>query len=175
MGLVVVRSLAYLAMCSDSISRRRNFLYALLFTSVAEICLFVVINFSLVQEERAVQFSALENMGFGASMQVIVFEVLSAIHMIMSCYFSVIAHEYYNMARDDPAMIDREHKILASKEKQAAKDRKNAKIAKQKKNDEQTNNEQEIEQVSEPLLDNEDPNVHVANARASKINTSLNF
>ena len=89
-------------------------MFTLVFTAIAEICLFIFINFSLMQEESAVRFGAFENLGFGESMQVIVFEVLSAIHMIMSCYFCVIAHEYYNLARDDPAMIDREHKILAS-------------------------------------------------------------
>ena len=45
---------------------------------------------------------------------------LSTIHLILFSYFGAIAYEYYQMACDDPSMIELEHKNQATKEKSAA-------------------------------------------------------
>ena len=77
----------------------------------------------------------------------------------MFIYFGAVAFEYYTFARDDPAMIDREHANQASSEKKAAADRKRAELAKAKgKAGTEENKQEDIEQQI-PLLDGQQPDI----------------
>jgi len=60
--------------------------------------------------------------------------VLSITHLILFCYYCAIAYEYYQMACDDPAMIEAEHRAQAASEKKAAADRKSKQNEELKKN-----------------------------------------
>ena len=75
------------------------------------------------------------------------------------------------MARDDPTMIDAEHKAQATAEKAAAAERKKKELARQKG----AGNNEEIKETdleqAEPLLD---PNTEIKNPKAQKIKGSLN-
>ena len=157
--ITVVRSFTYFAMCLDSISKRKAFMYTLMVTTLIELSMFVIMNFGLLDESKeSIAFSAVASWGLGTAMQVLFVEALSLVHIVMFCYFCAIAYEYYAYARDDPAMIDAEHNRQATQEKKAALDRKKAKEAQQKQESELAN-QQDLES-GEPLLSN-DPNSHI--------------
>ena len=46
--LVLVRVVMYLSMCSDGISKRRNFMWALIGTTILEVVLFIIVNVELI-------------------------------------------------------------------------------------------------------------------------------
>ena len=47
--VALVRTLFYIQMCCDSISRRRNYMYALLGSTIVEACLWVSYNIAIMQ------------------------------------------------------------------------------------------------------------------------------
>ena len=130
LAIVVARTLAYLSMCCDSISKRAAFLWTLVATTVAEAAMFTVMNLSLFDGSNTeVVLRLAADWGMGSGMQIFFFEALSVVHLALFVYFCTIAFEYYTMARDDPAMIDAEHAQQAAKEKKAAAERKRAELA----------------------------------------------
>ena len=124
LALSVARLVSYFTMCCDSISKRLCFFWVLVGTTVLEACMFTIMNVGLFDESSTeVVLKIAESWGMGSGLQIALVEILSLSHLVMFCYFSAIAHEYYTMGRDDPAMIDAEHKRLAAEEKKAAADR----------------------------------------------------
>lgn len=107
----LLRVLTYFAMCCDSISKRKTHMWGMLLTTLLEATLFTIMNIGIFSKsETEVAFSVLETWGLGNTMQIIVIEVVSFIHLILFTYFTAVCFEYYTFARDDPKMIDMEHK-----------------------------------------------------------------
>ena len=123
--LVILRQMAYLSMCCDGIRKRKVFLYTMIFTTCLEAAMFVILNIGLfdgTNDEKI--FRVIEAWGLGTWVQILLIEVLSAIHLGLFIYLCAISYEYYCMACDDPGMIQAEHDRLASEEKAAAGERK---------------------------------------------------
>ena len=159
----VMRTLAYLAMCFDSISRRRLFMYTLIITTFVEVVLFVMMNIDLFNTTATEKvLSVVMSWGLGTAVATVLIEVVTLIHLIMFVYFCAVAFEYYTYARDDPNMIDAEHAALAAAEKKAAAERKRAELAKQKQPIEEIKEENDIEQRT-PLL--RDPTINSAKGK----------
>ena len=59
--------------------------------------------------------------------QILIVEFIALSHLVIFLYFSAVAYEHYQISRDNPGMIDAEHKRLANKEKLAAAERKKKK------------------------------------------------
>ena len=96
--------------------------------------MFTVLNIGLFDgTEEEVAFRALKAWGFAEWVQIFFVEVFSFIHLVLFCYLCAVAYEYYAMARDDPTMIDAEHKSQATAEKAAAAERKKKELERQKK------------------------------------------
>eukprot|EP00353_Schmidingerella_taraikaensis_P002625 CAMPEP_0185581090 /NCGR_PEP_ID=MMETSP0434-20130131/18096_1 /TAXON_ID=626734 ORGANISM="Favella taraikaensis, Strain Fe Narragansett Bay" /NCGR_SAMPLE_ID=MMETSP0434 /ASSEMBLY_ACC=CAM_ASM_000379 /LENGTH=103 /DNA_ID=CAMNT_0028199541 /DNA_START=304 /DNA_END=615 /DNA_ORIENTATION=+ len=89
-------------------------------------------------------FSALKAWGLGEGFRIFLIECLSGVHLFMFIYFCAVAFEYYTFARDDPAMIDREHKNAAASEKAAAAARRRELLDRQRHEEEKK--DQDIEQ-----------------------------
>ena len=83
-------------------------------------------------------FSVLESWGLGNTMQIIMIEVFSFVHLCLFTYFCAVVFEFYTFARDDPSMIDKEHREQAAAEKSAAAERHRQALEAQRKR-EQTN------------------------------------
>ena len=173
LAIVVARALAYFSMCCDSISRRKLFFYVLLATTMLEVVMFTVLNIGLFDgTSQEMAFRVIAAWGLGSGLQIALIEVLSLVHLCMFAYFCAISFEYYTFARDDPAMIDREHAAAAASEKKAAAERRRAELARKKQQEE--SKQEDIEQ-QEPLLDGQSSKFQpsVNNPKASTINSSL--
>ena len=131
LSIVVFRTLAYLQMCCDSINKRWIFLWSLVGTTAIEALLFVLLNVGLFDgTDTEVLLKFVAAWGMGTWVQIFFIELLSIVHLGLFCYFSYVAHEYYTMARDDPVMIDKEHREQAEAEKKTAIERKKAQLDK---------------------------------------------
>ena len=127
LAISLFRTLSYFAMCCDSIARRKMHMWVVLVTTMIEAALFTIMNMGLFDGSNTEKaFMVLEAWGLGTSMQIIVIEVVSFIHLCMFVYFCAVTFEYYTFARDDPTMIDREHKNQAAADKASAAARKRA-------------------------------------------------
>ena len=123
------RTCAYFQMCFDTISKRRCYLWSLIGTTIIELAMFTIMNVKLFDKsnEDLLFEATLAAWGLSSSMQIAIIEILSIIHLIMFIYFCSVSYEWWSVSRDDPAMIDAEHKAQAAADKKAAADRKKAK------------------------------------------------
>ena len=66
LGLCFFRLIAFLSMCCDSISKRKYFMWTLLFTTALEIAMFTILNVSLFDGDSSeVAFTLIEAWGMG--------------------------------------------------------------------------------------------------------------
>ena len=100
-------------------------MYTMIVTTCLEAAMFIILNINLFDgttDEKI--FRVAEAWGLGTWVQILLIEVLSAVHLGLFVYLCAISYEYYCMACDDPSMIQAEHDRLASEEKHAAGERK---------------------------------------------------
>ena len=131
--IVILRFLSYLSMCCDGIRKRKAFMWTMVVTTLVELVMFTILNIGLFDgsnEEKI--FKIISIWGLGEEMQIALIEVLSIVHLGLFIYLCAVAYEYYCMACDDPAMIQREHDQQAEQEKTAAADRKRLELSKSK-------------------------------------------
>ena len=133
LGITLVRYLFYLPLfwscCYDGIQARRNFLYTVFFTVIAEMALFVVMNFSLIGgktsfcESHALTNFLVEDFGWSCNSSIAVIETTTCVNWLFFAYMISVAYEHYRFAADDPKMIQAEYKRRADMEIAEAKDR----------------------------------------------------
>lgn len=95
--IVTVRSLAYINTCCDTISKRRQFMWALIVTTIFEAIMFTVLNVSLFDGSTSeeVIFDILVGWGMAKGVQIFLVEAISILHLGMFAYFISIVYEWY--------------------------------------------------------------------------------
>ena len=107
LAITVFRVLAYFpTICYDSISKRKWFMWVLVFTTMVEIIMFTIMNVNLFDGDDTEKiFRVAVLWGLGNGITIALTEVVTLVHLVLFCYFCAIAYESYTMALDDPSMI----------------------------------------------------------------------
>lgn len=133
LAITLLRYLTYLPLfwscCYDGIFARRRFLYTIVFSVLAEMILFVLMNFSLIGgqesfcENHALTAFLVEDFGWSCQAAIAVIETATCLNWLFFGYMISVAYEHYRFAADDPKMIEYEYKRRAQEEIAIAKDR----------------------------------------------------